>query len=312
VGGWLSGLLHRLGAPTDRGRPHHLTSPAPAPASVPGARPPAGPTLDDGGGPWHPHWAGLPAVPHPPVAVTGPRPAPAAQPPPVAAGHRPRPVPLPPSGFPWTAVGRVDVPGGWGSGVLVGPRHLLTASHVLAWAPQGGTDGVGWLRFTPDAAPGHAPFGSADGVAVHVAHRVLPPTIEAHEERYDYAVCVLDRRIGDETGWLGVRAYTDAWDHAPLWALAGYRGPGAAAAVPVVVTDLRLDGHDAQSDDSQVIFHAAQVSVGLSGGPVLAQWPGDTAPSVVAVQSWSNAHRSGACGGRRLVALVGEALARHP
>src|ERR1700744_446196 len=30
--------------------------------------------------------------------------------------------------FPWCTTGRVDVSGGWGSGALVGPRHLLCAS----------------------------------------------------------------------------------------------------------------------------------------------------------------------------------------
>ena len=38
--------------------------------------------------------------------------------------------------FPWCTTGRVDVTGGWGSGVLIGPRHLLCASHMMTWNPD--------------------------------------------------------------------------------------------------------------------------------------------------------------------------------
>jgi hypothetical protein len=33
--------------------------------------------------------------------------------------------------FPWSTVGRVSTSGGWGTGTLVGPRHLLCASHMM-------------------------------------------------------------------------------------------------------------------------------------------------------------------------------------
>ena len=48
--------------------------------------------------------------------------------------------------FPWRTCGRVAVPGGWGSGVMIGRRHMMTASHVVPWLPGGGSD---WLTFTP-------------------------------------------------------------------------------------------------------------------------------------------------------------------
>jgi V8-like Glu-specific endopeptidase len=229
---------------------------------------------------------------------------------------RPRPVPRPhedPS-FPWSTLGRVDVDGGWASGVLVGPRHVLTASHVISW-PEG--DGprrpqAGWLRFTPGASAGRSPFGSASAIVVHYAVAVLPPTIEPHEERHDYAVGVLDRRLGDEVGWLGVRAYDDAWDGHEAWTILGYAGTSAATARPVVADGLRLDGHDQQDDASQVIYHRAAVQTGHSGGPLIGRWSGEPAPHVVAVQSWANEFCAGACGGSRLVELVEQARRLHP
>ncbi len=328
---WVARLFRRLGlggglpvaavpAPRDGARaaravPLSLRPALPPPRQGPGAAS----MLDDGGGPWTPRWAGVPPVPAglPVVCDAPPRGAGVVEARPTSS-DRPVLRPIAAGGLPWTAVGRVDTPGGWGSGVLVGPRHLLTASHVVAWGGGAGRSpghedpAPGWLRFTPAAAPGVAPYGTAQAVAVHYALAVVPPAIEAHEERYDYAVCVLDRRIGDEVGWLGVRAYRDDWNNIELWTLVGYRGRTAGEAEPVAVSGIHLEGHGDQSDDSQVLFHPAVVAVGLSGGPVLAQWPSEPVPSVVAVQSWSNEHLSGACGGARLVELVTTALREHP
>lgn len=39
--------------------------------------------------------------------------------------------------FPWGAMGRIDTQLGKGSGFVVGPRHIMTASHVLDWDREG-------------------------------------------------------------------------------------------------------------------------------------------------------------------------------
>lgn len=279
-------------------------------------------TLADGGGPWDPRWAVLAQAPRTLDDTTSARPRGG------GSGHdvpvpsqrrRPGPVPVPDvDELPWTAVGRVDVPGGWASGVLVGPRHLLTASHVVAWEaavrdgdPRRRVD-AGWLRFTPAARGRRAPYGSAAGLRVLAPLAVVPPTIEAHEERYDYAVCVLDDRIGERAGWLDVRPYEERWDRESLWTLAGYRGGDARSAEPVAVPRLALLGHEGHSDDSQVVYHDALAGVGMSGGPLLARWPGAAHPSVVGVQSWSNQFLSGGCGGHKLVELVERARTAYP
>ena len=41
--------------------------------------------------------------------------------------------------FPWRTTGKVNTEGKWGSGTTIGPRHVLTASHVVNWT--GGPSG---------------------------------------------------------------------------------------------------------------------------------------------------------------------------
>jgi len=50
--------------------------------------------------------------------------------------------------YPWRACGRVITPTGQGSGTIIGPRHILTASHVIDWTLTNGK--FGWVRFEAD------------------------------------------------------------------------------------------------------------------------------------------------------------------
>jgi len=65
--------------------------------------------------------------------------------------------------YPWRCNGKVESALGSGSGVMVGPRHLLTCSHIIDWRPDGS---VGWLKFTPMYYNGSVPI-SRDGHGLH-------------------------------------------------------------------------------------------------------------------------------------------------
>jgi hypothetical protein len=69
--------------------------------------------------------------------------------------------------YPWSTVGLVQTNRGSGSGVMIGPRHMLTVSHVIDWtAPPGFA--ADWVKFTPSYFDGHAPFGEAFGAGLLV------------------------------------------------------------------------------------------------------------------------------------------------
>lgn len=229
-------------------------------------------------------------------------------------GTRPgAPVEFADTGYPWSATGRVDVPGGWGSGVMVGPRHLLTAAHIVPWViDAAGLSSAGWVRFVPGAFDASEPFGSASAVAAYCLQPTAPPSIDGVEERVDFAVCVLDRPIGLLTGWMGVRAYRDEWDHLPSWSHVGYRGRHATGTRPSHQAGLALDGRADQADTHQAMLHEGDVHPGQSGGPFFGWWAGEECPRVVAVQSWGWPGRAGASGGDHMVTMVARARREHP
>jgi hypothetical protein len=74
--------------------------------------------------------------------------------------------------FPWRTTGKVRTVGKWGSGVTIGPRHVLTASHVINWT--GGEDGgVAWVTFSPGYFDGNGPWGEI--AATRVVYWIQAP-----------------------------------------------------------------------------------------------------------------------------------------
>lgn len=209
--------------------------------------------------------------------------------------------------YPWRCVGRVDTAIGPASGVMIGPRHLLTCGHVIDWKANNKT---GWIKFTPMYYNGATPYGSAYGKLTYYKYKVSPPTIDSTESQYDYVVVVLDRAIGNNTGWMGAKAYTDAWDGKPYWTHAGYPGDLTGCQRPIYQTNIALDGDDRITDQHQPIYHKGDIWPGQSGGPFWAYWNG--APYVVATQSAHNPSINIASGGGDLLDLVVRARREHP
>ncbi|WP_268846334.1 trypsin-like serine peptidase [Flavobacterium aestivum] len=209
--------------------------------------------------------------------------------------------------YPWRCVGKVESPLGSGSGVMIGPRHLLTCSHIVDWQANNTT---GWLKFTPMYYNGSAPYGSAWGTLTYYKYKVAGPTIDGTEVQYDYVVIVLDRAIGNSTGWLGSKSYSDSWDGGAYWTHAGYPADLTGTQRPTYQTDISLDGDFWSADDNESMTHHGDVWPGQSGGPFWGYWDGS--PYAVATQSAHNSSNNLASGGSDLVDLVKRARNEHP
>jgi V8-like Glu-specific endopeptidase len=206
--------------------------------------------------------------------------------------------------YPWCTTGIVTTNRGSGSGTMIGPRHLLTVSHVIDWtAPPGFA--ADWVRFSPAAFDGNAPFGQAFGSHVYwYVKEDGDGFISGNEGLFDYVVVVLDRRLGEQTGWMGARGYDDNWDSLAAWSHIGYPGDLNSGQRPTFQGGFTMDGTDA---DAQEILHRADVFPGQSGGPMFGWWSGDVGPRVVAVQSWQNGSDNGASGSMDMRDLVAQA-----
>jgi len=193
--------------------------------------------------------------------------------------------------FPWRACGKVSTGGsGSGAGALVGPRHLLTASHVVDWTA---TDN-GWLLFQPDYYEGDV-FPSSYAESVYSYEQIGNPQGE-YDVAEDYVVCVLQERLGDQLGWLGATTYTDDWDGTAAFNHVGYPTDVGGGRKPAWELFFSIANSwnpgFFESGHALDIETFASLNHGDSGGPVFAWWPdggpyggAPAGPYVVAVVS---------------------------
>lgn len=186
--------------------------------------------------------------------------------------------------YPWRAIGRVVSASKQGAGALIGSRLMVTASHVVDWNVDSNGD-IGWLRFDPD-------FYDTD---------VFPPSYCTQTWSYkqldnpngeydiaeDYAVCVLDRAIGDELGYLGFKTYDGSWDNLNVWAHVGYPGDVGGGNRPAYEGGFSIANSWSpgffQDGPGLDIETFASLTHGDSGGPIFGFW--DDGPYLVGVVS---------------------------
>jgi hypothetical protein len=200
--------------------------------------------------------------------------------------------------YPWSCAGQINNNGWISSGVLVGPRHVLTASHSLDWnAP--------WAVFN---AHHYGNSNLAVGFTWCVWYYEKLGSVNSDNVDMDYAVCVLDQPLGNWLGWFGSKTYNDDWDDEPYWAHCGYGEDIGNANYPTFQQDICLEEEDggnmkAMSSTTGDFTHAH------SGGPVFGWWDG---PYVVGVVSGQAQGKNWISGGVSMVRLIKEALAQTP
>jgi len=184
--------------------------------------------------------------------------------------------------YPWRCIGKVKTPRGAATGTLVGPRHLLVASHSIDWTP----DDAGFVQFRPSFFDTDV-FEEAEGESVYAWQEVGAAPDGEYEIAEDYAVVVLNKRLGDTLGWLGTRVYNDKWDDENYWVNVGYAGDLADGARPSFQGPFAITDGDSpgffKTGDGLDLETYADLAPGNSGGPVFSWW--DDGPHIVGVVS---------------------------
>ncbi|MGC4001329.1 MAG: hypothetical protein QM767_29280 [Anaeromyxobacter sp.] len=216
--------------------------------------------------------------------------------------------------YPWSACGLIPEVGA--SGAMVGPRHMLTAAHALN--VTGGS--LAAMSFVPLSFDGHPPpFGSAQVTRAYYFTRTTTRSITDQQIAFDFAVCVLDRRLGDLTGWLGSRVYASAWNGGAYWAHVGYPFDVAGGRRPVFHGPGTVDSLGDETIGGRTAYrllHRNDIEPGDSGGPFFGWW--NDRPYVIGVQSAQDGATTPpftpnlAAGGEPLVELIRHALTANP
>lgn len=188
--------------------------------------------------------------------------------------------------FPWRTVGKVRTVGKWGSGVTIGPRHVLTASHVVNWTGGSG-GGVAWLTFTPAYFDGSGPWGEIAATRV-IYWLQAPGSLTDKQTAFDYVVLIMEDRIGDIVGYPGYRTYDDDWNGGSYWQFMGYPGELSSGDRPAfqgggVVSSVQNQSFSGQT--GYVLGNFNDFTPGQSGGPAWGWWGNEPWPRVVGVGS---------------------------
>jgi V8-like Glu-specific endopeptidase len=210
--------------------------------------------------------------------------------------------------WPWNCAGKIEVrqPNlpdrvGKGSGVMIGPNLMLTASHVMPWGTNNSN-----IKFMPAYRNGVDPrFGHAfveRWRGVRTADNDDPNGL-------DYVICKLNWRIGDRTGWMGsFHSTDDDFYEDRRWISVGYPSSFAFGERPAVEVNVRCEDVDNEGSDGREIETNRFGSKGWSGGP-LWNFVFANDPRVVAVMSGDekdglDPRRNVHAGGKHLVDLV--------
>lgn len=205
--------------------------------------------------------------------------------------------------YPWRCVCSVMSGTKGGCGVLIGPRHVLTASHVIDW--HASSDFVSLVQ-------GGVTLATAS--STHVYSYVQIEDVTYNNADDDYAVIVLGARLGDSFGWFGSKEYDSAWDNetASWWNIA--YAPDISTSTPVFQTGFFLDEDDFDLGGGRMLITKTGDFVkGMSGSPVFGFWSGG--PFVVGVVSAGGSglgNFNAIAGGANLPRLVAKARADLP
>lgn len=110
-----------------------------------------------------------------------------------------------------------------GTGWFVGPHTLITAGHVVYIKNSGVSGRDGWVKsinVMPGRNGSQLPYGSVTSTNF----RSVNGWTQNGDEYYDYGAIILATNLGNQTGWLGFGAFTDAILLSSVGNISGYPG----------------------------------------------------------------------------------------
>ena len=211
--------------------------------------------------------------------------------------------------YPWGCVCRItNAAGRVGSGAIIGPRHVLTASHVVDWS----TDRPEKIEVN---LTGNVAAATVFDTAAYAFTQIQgDPSVTTLDE--DYAVLVVNERLGDRFGWLGTKVYDSGWDDDNVWETMGYPTDIAGGTQPIFEMDKNLDEDEFDLGSGRAMTTSADMKRGQSGSPMFSMWNDGIAYAVAVMSSFGQVYASGdenwCSGGSDLSRLVRTARDENP
>lgn len=166
--------------------------------------------------------------------------------------------------YPWRCIGKIFTgtdagwSGSWGTGVLVGPNLMMTASHLWPWGVPGA-----WMLFSPGFRDGRQHPDS-------FVTRIRGIKNEGSPTGYDYIICRLQKPLGEMLGWMGSQSFADEDDYTDRdWISVGYPGVFYNGNRPKAdfFVGIRDIDNDAPGLEIETTYNTA-FGGGWSGGPL--------------------------------------------
>ncbi|MBL0941710.1 MAG: patatin-like phospholipase family protein [Alphaproteobacteria bacterium] len=160
-----------------------------------------------------------------------------------------------------------------GSGVLIGPNHVLTAGHNIYDHEKGG-----WAKeiiFTPCQHNKSKPFGEARGIILKTFNKWING--KGKEYEYDMGLIILDNAIGYKAGWAGLISLNDEfYESSREFRIAGYPNKGVKIQKQqgkYKIKSAQMYEHSGRVKEykKKRLYYEINTRYGQSGSPILAR-----------------------------------------